>query len=217
MKLIANRGMEWILILGMAAVPAAAQNQAQAPTPAGPQTSAPSTSLGSYARQIRKDPGTTAKPKVYDNDNLPTDDKLSVVGPEPTAPVNGASADSKPDDSAKPAADGKTATGDKPTDDAAKQAAWKQWSDKIKAQQGQIDLSARELDVLQKEYQLRAAAMYGDVGNRLRNSTDWDKQDAEYKQKIADKQKALDDAKQALESMQEDARKAGVPSAMREP
>jgi hypothetical protein len=59
--------------------------------------------------------------------------------------------------------------------------------------------------------------MYGDAGNRLRNSADWDKQDAQYKQQIADKQKALDDAKQKQDEMQEDARKAGVPSSVREP
>jgi LAS superfamily LD-carboxypeptidase LdcB len=56
--------------------------------------------------------------------------------------------------------------------------------------------------------------MYADVGNRMRNATQWDKEEADYKQKIADKQKALDDAKQKLEDMKEDARKAGVPSAM---
>jgi len=48
----------------------------------------------------------------------------------------------------------------------------------------------------------------------MRNATQWDKEEADYKQKIADKQKALDDAKQKLEDMKEDARKAGVPSAM---
>jgi len=89
---------------------------------------------------------------------------------------------------------------------------WKQWADKVKGQQDQIDLLKREFDVLQREYQIRAAAMYGDAGNRLRNQTDWDKQDAQYKQQIADKQKAVDDAKQKLEDMQEEARKAGVPS-----
>ncbi|MFZ0586294.1 MAG: hypothetical protein WBR31_20525, partial [Candidatus Sulfotelmatobacter sp.] len=62
--------------------------------------------------------------------------------------------------------------------------------------------------------QLRAAEMYADAGNRLRNSAQWDKQDADYKQKIADKQKAVEDAKQKLTDMQEEARKAGVPSAM---
>ena len=75
----------------------------------------------------------------------------------------------------------------------------------------------RELDIVQREYQIRAAAMYADVGNRLRNSADWDKQDAQYKQQIADKQKALEDAKQKLDDMQEEARKAGVPSSVREP
>ena len=41
-------------------------------------------------------------------------------------------------------------------------------------------------------------AIYADVSNRLRNSADWDKQDAQFKQQIADKQKALDDAKQKV-------------------
>jgi hypothetical protein len=50
------------------------------------------------------------------------------------------------------------------------------------------------------------------VGNRLRNSAQWDKQEAEYKQKIADKQKAVEEGKQKLEDMQEEARKAGVPA-----
>ena len=58
--------------------------------------------------------------------------------------------------------------------------------------------------------------MYADVGNRMRNAAQWDKEDADYKQKIADKQKALEDAKQQLDNMQEEARKAGVPAAMRE-
>jgi hypothetical protein len=58
--------------------------------------------------------------------------------------------------------------------------------------------------------------MYGDVGSRLRNSAEWDKQDAQYKQQIADKQKALDEAKQKLEDLQEQARKAGAPSSVRE-
>ena len=102
-------------------------------------------------------------------------------------------------------------------DQAQKEAAWKQWGDRLKAQQETIDLLTRELDVAQREYQIRAAAMYGDVGNRLRNSADWDKQDAQYKQQIADKQKALDDAKQKLEDLREEARKAGVPSSVREP
>ena len=59
--------------------------------------------------------------------------------------------------------------------------------------------------------------MYADAGNRMRNSGDWDKQDAQYKQQIADKQKSLDEAKQKLDDLQESARKAGVPASVSEP
>jgi hypothetical protein len=57
---------------------------------------------------------------------------------------------------------------------------------------------------------LRAAAVYADAGNRLRNAATWDKQDAQYQQEIADKQKAVEAAKQQLDAVQEEARKAGV-------
>jgi vacuolar-type H+-ATPase subunit H len=56
--------------------------------------------------------------------------------------------------------------------------------------------------------------MYGDAGSRLRNEANWDKQEADYKQQLEEKQKALADAKQNMEDMQEDARKSGVPSAV---
>jgi hypothetical protein len=176
---------------------ASAKAQTTSPAPTAGSDQPP---LGDYARRVRKDPATKVKPKVYDNDNLPTDDKLSVVGQKPAADAAAAPAqdnDAKPED-----------------DQAKKQATWKGWQDKLNAQKDTIELQGRELDVLQREYQLRAAAMYADAGNRLRNELPWDKQDAEYKQRIADKQKALDDAKQKLTDMQEEARKAGVPPGM---
>ena len=140
------------------------------------------------------------------------DDKLSIVGPAPASNATPADASDKPaaadsKDAAKPAASADD-------EQAKKRAAWKAWQDKLTAQKDSIDLAGRELDVLTREYQLRAAAMYADVGNRMRNATQWDKQEADYKQKIADKQKSVDDAKQKLEDMKEEARKAGVPSAM---
>jgi hypothetical protein len=58
--------------------------------------------------------------------------------------------------------------------------------------------------------------MYADAGNRMRNSADWDKQDAQYKQQIADKQKAVEDAKQKLDDLLEEARKAGAPASVSE-
>jgi|GEM_PF-687411 len=190
----------------------ATQTAAQAPSqtttqPAAQGTSKPQdqSSLGDYAKRIRKDSGSDkARPKVFDNDNLPTADKISVVGEKPAENATGSNSETD-----------KQAAEAKPEDeDAKKKAAWKQWQDKLGSEKDQIDLASRELDVLQREYQLRAAAMYADAGSRLRNEGNWDKQDAEYKQKIADKQKAVDDAKQKLSDMQEEARKAGVPSSM---
>ncbi len=184
---------------------AGASAQAQtAPTTTAPEQS----SLGDYARKVHKDPAVKSKPKVvFDNDNLPKEDKLSVVGESVASDVN---ANAK-------TTDDKDAAGNADEDQAKKQAEWKSWQDKLSSQKNAIDLSSRELDVLQKEYQLRAAAIYGDAGNRFRNAAAWDKEDADFKQKIADKQKAVEDAKQKLDDMQEEARKAGVPAAMREP
>jgi hypothetical protein len=262
MKRIACNGIGLVLSVGLLGLSALAQNQSQSGE----------SSLGDYARQVRKAPA--PKQRVFDNDNLPKDTKLSIIGPAPAAegattenpgeaktaestnatPAAGEnkaapSGDSKAPADAKSAADTKSAADSKstaeekaplkseakPADDkaplkstaktpaeeeaekeAARQAAIKQWEDKLTAQKEQIDLLARELNVLQREYQIRAAAMYADAGNRIRNQADWDKQDAEYKQQIADKQKALDDAKQKLDDMHEDARTAGVPASARE-
>jgi hypothetical protein len=177
--------------------------------------------LGDYARAVRKDKKPTTE-KQFTNDNLPLDDKLSVVGgagesgaasgDQPQTASNGgpdaSQSDKKADD--KPG-------GIKPGESAEdRQKTYDLWKERIDAQKAKMDLAARELDVEQREYQLRAAAMYADAGNRLRNSGTWDKEDADYKKKIEEKKKAADAAKQELDDMQEDARKAGVPSSVRE-
>jgi hypothetical protein len=171
--------------------------------------------LGDYARAVRKDKK-AAPAKEFDNDNLPATDKLSVVGSQ-TASAAGTSGDqTQASGSGDAKADDKPAgvkPGESPEE---RQKTYDDWKDRLSAQKDKIDLLSRELDVEQREYQLRSAAMYADAGNRLRNSSSWDKEDADYKQKIDAKKKAADDAKQELESMQEDARKAGIPNSVRE-
>jgi hypothetical protein len=173
----------------------------------------PQQPLGDYARTVRKEKKSPAA-KQFDNDNMPVEDKLSVVGTAAASgdgaqPADAGSADKKVDDGKPPSVQ----PGESKED---RQKTYDAWKDRLDAQKQKMDLLARELDVEQREYQLRAAAMYADAGNRLRNSTDWDKEDADYKQKIADKKKAVDAAKQEFDDMQEDARKAGVPSSVRE-
>ncbi len=183
---------------------------------ASAQADTSSQSLADYAKTVKKQQA--QKPpasKHFDNDNLPKNDHLSVVGAQPD---QGSEAQAQPQEGTPGEADksadkGAPAPGSSPEE---KQAFYQGWKKKIEDQKASIDLKARELDVLQREYRMRAAAMYADVGNRLRNSTQWDKEDADYKQKIADKEKAVNDDKQKLEDMQEEARKAGVPSSFRD-
>lgn len=216
-----------MLVLALAGIPAFAQNQASSNT----QSASSGQSLGEYARHVRKGPEAGKTPKVFDNDNLPKTDKLSVVGAAPPAAgsvtTEGATASTTQAPTtgeAKPSTENKEATASQtaaqpgtPEDKVARETAVKQWTDKIGAQQQQIDLLSRELEVAQREYQLRAAAMYADAGNRLRNSADWDKQDAQYKQQIADKQKTLDDAKAKLDDLKDGAQRAGMPASVQEP
>lgn len=241
-------------------------NSASAQTQA--QTQQVSQPLGDYARTLRKDKGQAAA-KKFDNDNLPMNDKLSVVGqatdsnsdlaspemakaPEAAPATDAAKAaatDGQPQApptagtdpesmgkpsappaaaAAQPASQGAgnsdvakadpatTKKSDSKADADAQQRANEAWQKKIADQKDRIDLISRDLDVTQREYHLRAAAFVADAGNRLRNSGTWDQEDAKYKQQITDKQKELEDAKQKLDDMQEEARKSGVPSSQRE-
>jgi hypothetical protein len=216
MKQMMNIGLRIVFVSSTLLLASSAQGQA-------PTQSQDQSSLADYARKVHKDTGTAKpKPKIFDNDNLPKDDKLSVVGQQSVAEAKPSTTEGANDKAAtldgkspeaKGAVEGKPAAA---TEDekAKKQAELKAWQEKLTAQKEQVTMASRELDVTQREYQLRAAAMYADVGNRLRNSTQWDKEEATYKQQLAEKQKALDDAKQKLEDMKEEALKAGVPSSM---
>jgi hypothetical protein len=155
-------------------------------------------SLGDYARNARKNKADTGTaPKVYDNDNLPSDGTLSVVGPPPTDSATSAAA-------AKAAATANTDA--KAEQEKAKQTLQKSMDEQMK----KIESLNKELDLLQREYRLRAAAFYADAGNRLRDSGQWDKDDAQYKAELDSKQKAIEAAHQKLDEMQEQARKAGI-------
>lgn len=157
-------------------------------------TAATAQSLGDYARNVRKNkpqPSTTGR--YYDNDNLPADGQLSVVGPAPAAPSPGPKV-------AKAASAAQTE----------QQKAGEKLQKQIKEQQEQIESLSHELDLDQREYRLRVAEFYSDAGNRLRNAAQWDKDDAQYKADMDAKQKAIDAAKQQLSELQEQARKAGL-------
>jgi hypothetical protein len=208
----------WITGITVAAVMASLAN--------AQTTTTQQQSLGDYARAVRKDKK-PATAKQFDNDNLPTSDTLSVVGGADASGQNQAGAaageqsqtaanggqdasqsDKKADD--KPAG---IKPGESPED---RQKTYDTWKEKIAAQRAKIETLSNEVEKEQREYQLRQSAAYADIGNRLRASGGFEKDDADFKKMIDDKKKAAEAAKQQLEDMQEDARKAGVPSSVRE-
>jgi hypothetical protein len=198
-------------------------------------------SLGDVARAARKAKAqqSTAS-RHFDNDNLPTQTHLSVVGPET---ANGASeggnqasdqgqpgqeapnasstpAEAKAPDQGQPGQPAQEASNASSTSAEAKAPASEakapatenkagngDWNKKIQEQKAKIETLSKDLDLSQREYRLRAVAIYSDAGNRLRNAVQWDKEDAQYKKEIADKQQALDQAKQDLNDMEDQARK----------
>ena len=148
-------------------------------------------SLGDYARVIRKNKAdTSSTSRHYDNDNLPANDTLSVVGPPPEG-------DAK--------AGPKAAAVDSSTAAAARQKTAKEWNEKIAKQKEKIDSLNHELDLDQRELRLRMAAVYSDSSTSALAI-----HEAQFRSEMDAKQKALDAARQQLDEMQEQARKAGV-------
>jgi hypothetical protein len=162
-------------------------------------------SLGDYARAVRKDkaePSSTSR--HYDNDNLPTSQPLSVVGPPPAADTNAApeAEDAKPKSSEKAAAANPA--------DAERQKAAEDWKTKIDEQQKKLDSLNHDLDLAQREYRLRVATQYDSEGNRIQNAGQWGKEDAQYRTDTEAKQKAIETAQQELNDVQDQAHKAGI-------
>jgi hypothetical protein len=194
--------------------------------------------LGDYARAVKKTkPSPTEKsaPKVYDNDNLPASASLSVVGnpsadadsvdnkDKDSATTRDAKADSKTADASKPAAksgdsaDKKQEPQIKPGQSAEdRDKALEALKKKLDGQKDKIALLSRELDVLQREYQLKVAEFYSDAAARVQNPNSLVDVDDKYKSQIAEKQKALDDANNELSNMQDEGHRSGAPNSVTE-
>ncbi len=188
--------------------------------------------LGDYARAVKRTKAPAAKTaaKVYDNDNLPPAASINVVGdnskPASDQDSKAADQDAKPDPD-KPknpddAAKQEAPNGEKKPEAQLKagqsaeerQKALDAVKEKLAGQKGKISLLSRELDVLQREHQLKAAEFYANTPRRTQNPNGFQSEDAKYKQQIADKQKQLDEAKGKLSGMEDEAHKAGAPNSI---
>jgi hypothetical protein len=184
--------------------------------------------LGDYARAVKKTKNPSAAksaPKVYDNDNLPANTSISVVGnASESAADQKKDGDVEQDKNSDGTARQDGASGEKKADPQLKsgqsaedrQKALDFWKGKLDGQKDKVSLLSREVDVLQRERQMKYAQFYTDGARRAQDPNGFSTEDAKYKQEIADKQKQLDDAKSKLNDMQDEARKSGAPNAVTE-
>jgi hypothetical protein len=172
--------------------------------------------LGDVARTARQHkPAPIPGEKIYDNDNLPGKGVISTVGASDDAakPSDQATQDQANSDNGSGKSD-KDKNGTPSADD--HQKANDEFAGKIAEQKQEISRLERELNVLQRESQIHAAVNYADLGSRMGNNAKYAAEDKQYQEQIATKQKALDDARQKLADLQEEARKAGVPASKRD-
>jgi chromosome segregation ATPase len=161
-------------------------------------------SLGDVARQTRAQQKPAATVHL-DNDTLPSSSmgRISTASSEATPEEIKTNADQT----------GKTSDGkdqEKKDVAAAEKAKPEDWNKKLDEQRKEIATLQRELDILQREQRLRAAAFYADAGTRLRDQGKFSADSREEQEQIDAKKQALDAAQQKLADLQEQARKAGA-------
>ncbi len=182
-----------------------------------------SQSLGDYARAVKKTKTAASTPQhknVYDNDNLPANSSISVVG-NPTSPTqdtrdtpsaNAGTSEDQPaagDDNKDEKRDPELKAGQSQED---RKKALDSWKEKLAAQNEKVSALAHEVELLQREYTVKSAEFYSNAANMAQNPKGFAQDDADFKQKIAAKQKELDAAKTKLSDLQDEARRAGAPA-----
>ena len=167
-------------------------------------------SLGDYARSVRQNKPQTTKSaaKVYDNDTISSANTISVVGPGPSANATKKSDEDKNSDKATSA---ESKSGDQQADDKPpavkpgqsleeRQKVFDEWKTRIADEKKKIDQMAHDLNDYQHNSTLAQVSVWPE--------------NQKYAQGLSEKQKSLDQAKTELNNLQEQARKAGVPSSV---
>jgi thymidylate synthase len=160
-----------------------------------------------YARDQRTNKPQHAKaaPRVYDNDNLPSAETINVVGsvPETTSDLDAAekASDAKLSSEQKKKDGVEIKIGQSPEE---RQRAYAEWRKRINKRRERVDQLARELESLKQNPPMSVLVLHLWPDDKL------------YFQLIAEKQSALAGATAELSDLQEQARKAGVPSSFTE-
>lgn len=177
-------------------------------------------SLAEAAREHRKqkEAKPVAKRAVFTNDNLPTTETISTVG-APASEADAATPTPTPADATADPAVSKDAKKDQPKigDNAQdRQKLWEGWRDKISAQKEAVEKLRKDTEQADKDNQMRLNTYMGNAQNRIYGGATEAKAELASKEQMEKNKKAIDDATQRLDDMQEEARRTGVPSSFRE-
>lgn len=160
-------------------------------------------SLGDVARQQKNTPKPKAT-KVYTDENLPSTPKVAPDDTKSAAPTTTAAPDGAKQDTKK---DSQAGTDDPKQRDEA-------YKSKIVLAKAKVADVEHEVELMQREYKLRSAVFYADAGNRLRDDKKWADDDRRYKTDLAARQQDLQELKDKLNALREEAHKAGVEGAL---
>ena len=191
---------------------------------------AQSDSLADAARlHKQQQAGKPTTAKVFTNDDLPTTETINTVGPKATeepvlhmatdggreipvesspVPANaGAASSAAKDDAAKA----------KPADESKdRQKTWEDWRSKIQKQAAMVEQLEKDNEEIERQFKLTTGNYYNSAQQRIYDGAAMQKEDASYREQMEQKKKAIEEAKQKVDDLQEEARRAGVPSGYRE-
>lgn len=157
-------------------------------------------SLGDVAREERGKQRTPSK-RVYTDEDIRSEDRRADAGRDADKPAADREAESRK------AEEEEIAKEERKAGEALRKDLFRAVIEQQKKTVAEI---AREIDLNEREWKLRASAYYGDAGTRLRNERKWVEDEKKHQEEMVKLRLRLDTAKKALEEAQDKARKAGV-------
>ena len=161
-------------------------------------------SLAQAAQEAKAEKKAAPAAHVYTNDDIAA--PAESMPAKPAADASAAKTDSDAKDADQPADKDKK---DSKEDAKAKATALQSQIDSLKKY---IAEQEHDLSITEREHQIKVAEYYADAGTQLRTSGKWFEDEKQYQTDLDAKKKAISDAKAKLDDLNEQARKAGVPT-----
>jgi len=169
-------------------------------------------SLAEAARKVRAEraKASAAKVPMYTNDNIPRASSLSIAGRTAAPATRGEGEAAATEGGAAAAGEGEAAA---KKEEKCDQACWKS---KFQDQRNKIKDAEKELDVMQREYNLARTQYYQDPNAAMReqysNNTAGGRELQDLLNRINNKKTDIDRLKQKLSELEDDLRKSGAPA-----